>query len=461
MASDFSLESLLKSHYEEDFADPKLCEEVILQIFRERSLSFLTNALQKMTYAFYLAEQEYRKNIINLLFANTKTMELESLENLCANTVIGNILLLHHLLERYPVVNNDNAIKILSLAAMKYFKDSSVLKLYPFGSRFHLDIDEHIKDLYDNNTLTRILDIIEILYLNGMIYFKRDSIISLLNLYKTSTHALYKLKSEVIDSLLNCKVEIFIAHISKFVKDIKTKLDIQRNYVKIYDEMHRLGIPVYFTIKNIRFNDIVFNDNFYFMLYENKEGLQELICPYEQTEADQVQKIFDIEIEDFVVPKGRYGKLLLEEIHSFAFVKRIKKASDEELKLVRSLRESEIEQKLRSILKDLNITADSPAEEADILTLKLFVNNENDLRNAAFILKGRGYPKVSLNDVSTNLLKATDLPVDITFFVYTGDIQDEPLKYLIKLCDLNRKMYCVMDRMDLARLLIAYDVLGA
>jgi len=129
------------------------------------------------------------------------------------------------------------------------------------------------------------------------------------------------------------------------------------------------------------------------------------------------------------------------------------------LNIVRAMRETEIEDKIRNILKDENRTADSPTEKADIITLKLKVNSKNDLRNAAFILKGKSYRKVTMDSISTNLLKATDLQVDLVFLVYTGKLLDEPLTYFIKLCNQNKKMYCIIDSRDLTRLLKAYRLL--
>ena len=116
-----------------------------------------------------------------------------------------------------------------------------------------------------------------------------------------------------------------------------------------------------------------------------------------------------------------------------------------------------IESKIREILKEKNVTPHGPADKVDIFSTKVYVNNVNDVRNSAFILKGRGYPTVNLNSVSTNILKAMDITADIVFLVHVGNILDEAKEWFIRLCNLYKKIYCIVGPYDLARLFRAYN----
>ena len=179
--------------------------------------------------------------------------------------------------------------------------------------------------------------------------------------------------------------------------------------------------------------------------------------PFDKIDASQIQKVYDLDTENFVTPRGRIGKLLLYDVFSFRRARKVTRVSEEQISFVRKLRESEIERKIREILQDQNITTHSPVEKVDVYTLKLCVNNENDLRDVGMILKGRGYPKVNLDSVASNILKAIDLPIHIVFLIHTGVLDDVAKEKFINQCNRAKKMYCVVDAEDLTRLLMAYN----
>ena len=54
------------------------------------------------------------------------------------------------------------------------------------------------------------------------------------------------------------------------------------------------------------------------------------------------------------------------------------------------------------------------------------------------------------------ILKAIDSPIHIIFLIHTGVLDDEAREKFINQCNLAKKMYCIVDAEDLARLLIAY-----
>jgi len=78
------------------------------------------------------------------------------------------------------------------------------------------------------------------------------------------------------------------------------------------------------------------------------------------------------------------------------------------------------------------------------------------LRNSAFVIKGKGYPKVNLDSIASNILKDVELPVDIIFLIHTGILLDEAQEKFIRQCNLNKKMYCIIGPRELTKLLIAY-----
>jgi len=49
-----------------------------------------------------------------------------------------------------------------------------------------------------------------------------------------------------------------------------------------------------------------------------------------------------------------------------------------------------------------------------------------------------------------------DLPIHIVFLIHTGILDDVAREKFINQCNLAKKMYCVVDAEDLAKLFIAY-----
>jgi hypothetical protein len=124
-----------------------------------------------------------------------------------------------------------------------------------------------------------------------------------------------------------------------------------------------------------------------------------------------------------------------------------------------SMSEDEIDQRIRRILKDVNETKHSPVEIVDVLTQFLHVNNADDLRLAGFITKGESFGRVHLKDIGHQILKACLSPIKTVFLVHVAHIDDEAICYFIEECESKQKNYCVVDRNELARLFVAYNVL--
>lgn len=153
------------------------------------------------------------------------------------------------------------------------------------------------------------------------------------------------------------------------------------------------------------------------------------------------------------------GRLIkIHEIDEFYEIINIPDASinDEILTNIANLdEETELEQFTRDILYDPNNTPHGPVEIADILTT-LCVRGEK--KNAAFVLKGKSYKKVTSRDVSHQFMKLRQLPdVGLIVFGAVGNIYDDAQRDFITTamdigCD-----YLIVDAHDWARLFIAYE----
>lgn len=119
--------------------------------------------------------------------------------------------------------------------------------------------------------------------------------------------------------------------------------------------------------------------------------------------------------------------------------------------------ETDFERGIKEILFDPNETPHGPTEIADIIT-SLHIHGVK--KNAAFVLKGKSYPKVSSKLVSHQFLKLRQIPdLGLAVFAAVGNIQDDAQRDFIQTsidigCD-----YLILDAQDISRLLIAYEKL--
>ena len=151
--------------------------------------------------------------------------------------------------------------------------------------------------------------------------------------------------------------------------------------------------------------------------------------------------------------------LRISEIHEFAEVGRIPDAAvtDEILSNVAVLNErSQLEPWIQDIVRSHDQTPHGPTEIADIISTRVTVGGRPTF--TAFILKGKSYKKVRVKDVAHQITRLRRLEgLELAVFVAVGDIQDDVYDEFIHQareldCD-----YLVVPKLDLARLLIAYD----
>ncbi len=147
----------------------------------------------------------------------------------------------------------------------------------------------------------------------------------------------------------------------------------------------------------------------------------------------------------------------LEDVEEFEFVKRIPRAAitDEIRAGVRKLdEEEEIERFLREILPDHTKTPHTSTEIVDILTTH--VTYAGQPRLAAFINKGKAYPKVIAKEVSHQIVRVQQLHhLGLIVLLAVGDIQDDAKRDLLFTATNTRADYMIVDMDDIARLFIA------
>jgi len=154
------------------------------------------------------------------------------------------------------------------------------------------------------------------------------------------------------------------------------------------------------------------------------------------------------------------GRLIrLQDVDQFFDVVRVPESAvtQELLTGLRDLDERrELEPLLREILWDPNETPHGPTEIADILTSKVCVRGRKAL--GAFVLKGKGTPKVRSVDIAHQVLRLRELPdLGLMALVCVGDIHDDAQRDFIRValdadCD-----YLIIDAVDCSRLLVAYE----
>jgi superfamily II DNA or RNA helicase len=153
--------------------------------------------------------------------------------------------------------------------------------------------------------------------------------------------------------------------------------------------------------------------------------------------------------------------LSIDQINSFEAVRDwpASSLSDAVRTAVAALDErSELEPFLRDALFDPNATPHGPAEIVDILTHRVRINSKPVL--AAFILKGRGFPTVRPAHVSHQIYRLEKIAdLGLAVFAAVGTILDAAKEQFVSTASRLGVDYCVMDSVDLGRILVAYGFL--
>ena len=422
-----STDVLLGIVSDNDFRDIEFCKKLINRTIREKRIDLVRELINKISPIFMFSSQDYRKEVIDTWYSAFETWTFEELFEACKESVLGNILVIVYLLNRANIITNRKLELVASLLELRNIQDPIVFEYLPIEGMLILDLNESLKSLAKKQTIGKAAEVCELFFNNGRLEKSKETIQSLLALYENSLESEQKFKGRIVSALLNKRMDLFIALMKKISNEIDNEDSLKENIVRVYGLLVNAKIPVYFEVNSFKFQiDRFYNDNFFFALLQDRMGTTHLLMPFEEVAKTEVQKLLDIENNILVTPLGRIGKISLADIYSFRKFRSIIAVSHEQTEISTKLSENEIGEKIRDILQDKNITSHSPAELADIYIHKLFLNNESDLRDCAIIIKGKGYPKITLADVASNILKAVDLPVQLVILLHTGILARYP-----------------------------------
>jgi hypothetical protein len=457
--SGLSMDILLSMVHESDFRNLDFSKKLINRAFIENNYEVIRNLLDKISAAFVFSSREFRAEIVEHVYSKLRLWHFTEVVDIGQETILGNVLILCYILRKIKVITPEKIGMLAAFSKLVHIEDPLTFEYVPVEGTLILDLNETLKSS-KKSTIEKAIEACEILFVNGRLEKSKDTTKGMLVLYENSRRPEHRFKARIISALLNKRMDLFLALLAEICKGVHNEDQNMAKYAQVYDLLIRAGVPVFFDLNLFRFEfDRFYNANFYFARLLDNLGNEQLLMPFAEISYMEVQKVFDLQSEAFVSPTGRVGKIAIQDIYSFRKAREISEVTEQQTQITAKMSEDDVEKKIREILQDQNITSHSPAEKTDIYTHKLFVNNENDLRDVAIIIKGKGYPKVTLSDMASNLLKAVDLPVQIVFLVHTGTLFDEPREKFTTQCDRAKKMYCIVDVIDLTKLLLSYGKL--
>lgn len=451
-------ETLLELISEEDFDDISLVDKVAKRIFSQQDHENIRAFLKKLQFAFLANDEGYRTRVLEQLIRLAEDFSLNELFSICFDTLVGNYLILLTILKQNPLLDTESIKNIIELVPRLECVEDVYLFGFPYQGEVILEIDERIGS-FKQDEIKKTEITCSTLFGLGFFRKSREMVESFQRIYSALNERDFNLRAQLISSLLQRDFNQFSFIMRKFGYELTSEEQMISEYFEIMKSLEKLAIPVFFEINNLRFNRVLYNGNFYFLKYKNFEGKDKIIFPFSQVELSEVSKIYDPRANTFYTPRERYGRLLLSDVYSLREAAKVDKPSSESITAVTSMSENEIEKRLREILKDANITAHSPVELADVLTLHLFVNNPDDLRLSGFIIKGQSFGSIHLNTIAGQLLQVSHSPVEIVFLIHVPSIDDRALQYFMQECESKQKNYCIIDRNDLARIFMAYKMI--
>ena len=452
-------ETLLELINEEDFNDFSLFEKVARRIFSSRDHEIIRMFLKKTHFSFLANDEGYRTRVLERLADMVTIFSLDELFSICFDTLVGNYLIIFFLLKQYPIINLETARFILeSVPRLEHLEDLYLFG-FPYQEQVFLQIDERVRSLTQEE-IKKLEISCNILFGIGFLSKSRETVESFQQIYSAMDKQDYNLRARLISSLLQGDYNQFSLTIKRFGGyEIISEKQLVSKYSELWKYLEKLSLPIFFDIRNLRYNGVLFNGNFFFLKYRNFKGKEKIIFPFSQVPLSDVGKVYDPQAEIFYTPKERYGRLVLSDVYSFRNIEKVKEPNHEAITAIMSMDENEIEIRIRRILKDMNVTSHSPVELADVLTQKLCANNPEDLRLSGFIIKGQSFGRIHLNDIAGQILQVCLSPIQIVFLVHILPIDDRACRLFIEECESKQKNYCIIDRDDLACLFMAYNVL--
>jgi hypothetical protein len=151
---------------------------------------------------------------------------------------------------------------------------------FPYQEQVMLQIDERVKG-FSEDEVNKLAFACNFLFQIALLKKSRGTVESFLNVYNEVNKTEYSLRANLICSLLQGDPSQFSLLIEKFGElKITSENKIVENYSELWKCLEKLLLPVYFDLNNLRFNGVVFNDNFYFLKYETPDGFQKIVFPW-------------------------------------------------------------------------------------------------------------------------------------------------------------------------------------
>ncbi len=450
---------LLELLKEEDFNDYAFFEKVAKKMFSSGDRETARAFLKKLQFVFLSNNEGFRTKVLEKLWGFFKDESLEQLCSFTSDSVVGNYFLLYALLRKMPIINANSIGCVVDIVPQLEKRDDVCNFGFPFVEQVLLQLDERVKQLPQND-IDKLLSSLTFLFQIDFLRKTKELVEGFQLIFEALDNMDLALRANLIATSLRADLKQFSATLGKFSEIApNSEEEIAKNYDEIWKCLEKLSLPVYFDVENLRYNGVVFNDNFYFLKYIGMDGLERIVFPFNQVEFSGVSKIYDPSALAYFTPKERYGRLLLRDVYSFRDIKKVDSNGIEAMEKIKLMKEDDIDDRIRQLLGDVNKTHHSPVEIVDVLTQYLLVNNSEDLRWAGFITKGESFGCVHLKDIGHQILKACLSPIKMVFLIHISRIDDEAIRYFIDECESKRKQYCVVNCKEIAKLFIAYKLI--
>lgn len=451
-------ETLLEFTREEDFNDLSFFEKIAAKVFSSRDSDNVRTLLEKLQFAFLANSDRYRISVLRNLAELSSAFSLDNMFAMCFDTLVGNYLAILLLMKSYLVIDTESARTILEIVPRLEHINDVYLFGFPYDGEVSLEIDERVQSLGEEQ-LRKLQLSCSLLFRIGFFHESRTTVESFKQIYGASSRQEDRIRAQLLGALIERDFRHFSVLMTRLGYPLESEEQIVLRYAELFRKLEALSLPVYFDSRNLRYNGVLFNDNFFFLKFMDFEGKERILYPFSQVPLPEVNKVYDLRAELFYTPRERYGRLQLADIYSFKKIASVGRVEQKAIDAVVSMSEDEIDQRVRLILEDANRTSHSPIELVDVLTLNLFVNNLDDLRLSGFITKGESFGKIHLNTIGGQLLKACNSRIQVVFLIAIPPTDDPALHMFIQECARAQKNYCFVDRSDLARLFVSYNVL--
>lgn len=452
-----SVETILRMIAEEELSNIDCAMKVADKVFIAENPEIIDSYLKKLEFAFLREDDVYRIDLIEHMISLVQSFSVEDMIGSCRSSIVGNVLVVCLLLENYELIDAENLAILQKMSSLKFLRNIDFFYFIPSNKKFKIALLEEDIGEIPECMINEIADVLESLAIGGIVEQSETTIRGILKLYGKSERL--SKKKKVLEFLSNGDYSLFLAALKSIGGNFD---DVIKEYQEIYYFLLKKGVPIYFDYMNIELSDVFSNKNPYPVLYQDMDGYDKLLSAFSDCPIGNVRsisKIFDIDSHSWVSIKDNHYKCAPEEIFSFRNMVCIANPKKESIAKVESLEEREIMRFIGILLQDPNRGVHGPTERADIFTVKLLLDNGDDRRNAAFVLKGKGFPRVHLQEVAHQIYKACELRVDVVILVFVGNIDDDSRNCLISTCESKRRIWCLIDSIDLARILEAYNMI--